>query len=232
MKIGIIGAMDVEVTYLKGKVEGAGTTHRANMEFVEGTLGGVPVVAVQSGIGKINAAACTQVLADLFGVTHIINTGVAGSLNNALDIEDILVSVDAVHHDVDATVFGYAPGEVPQLGTVTFKADPVLRAAAVEAVRAVAPEVSVLEGRVASGDRFVRDDADKRAIRETFHGDCCEMEGCAIAQTAWLNGIPFVIVRAISDKADGSDIMDYPTFEARAAQRCAHIVEYMVAHLG
>lgn len=232
MKIGIIGAMDVEVRYLKGETDVTRTEKRANMEFCEGTIGGVPVVVVQCGVGKVNAAACVQVLADVFGVTHVINTGVAGSLNNALNIGDVLVSVDAVHHDVDARVFGYAAGEVPGMGVKSFAADEGLRAAAVEAVRVAAPEVNVVEGRVASGDQFVSDPKVKARIKETFSADCCEMEGCSIAQTAWLNGIPFVIVRAISDKADGSDIMDYPTFEAQAAEHCARIVEHMVASLG
>lgn len=231
MKVGIIGAMQVEVDYLKGRLEDAAVSRHASRDFCEGTLDGVPVVVVQCGVGKINAAACAQVLADLFGVTHIINTGVAGSLNNSLNIGDVLVSVDAVHHDMDVTNLGYEPGEVPGLGTVAFAADPALRRAAVDAVHAVAPEIAVLEGRVASGDRFVREEADKRAIKERFGADCCEMEGCSIAQTAWLNGIPFVIVRAISDKADGSSQMDYPTFERQAAEHCAHIVEYLVAHL-
>lgn len=232
MKIGIIGAMQVEVDYLKGKLENAQVSTHAHREFCEGTLGGVPVVVVQCGVGKINAAVCAQVLADLYHVTHLINTGVAGSLNNALNIGDVLVSTDAVHHDMDVTNLGYAPGEVPGLGTVSFEADPALRKAAVEAVHEVAPEISVLEGRVASGDRFVREEEDKRSIKERFGADCCEMEGCSIAQTAWLNGIPFVIVRAISDKADGSSQMDYPTFEKQAAEHCAKIVEYLVAHLG
>lgn len=231
MKIGIIGAMDVEVAYLKGHLEDVQASRHAGRDFCEGTLDGVPVVVVQCGVGKVNAAVCAQVLVDLFDVTHIINTGVAGSLNNALDIGDVLVSVDAVHHDVDATNFGYELGEVPGLGVARFEADPALRKAAVEAVRAVAPEIAVMEGRVASGDRFVREDADKRAIKEHFDADCCEMEGCSIAQTAWLNGVPFVIVRAISDKADGSSEVEYPVFERQAAEHCAKIVEYLVAHL-
>lgn len=231
MRIGIIGAMQVEVDYLKGRLRDAQVSSHAGREFCEGTLGGVPVVIVQCGVGKVNAASCAQVLADLFDVTHIVNTGVAGSLNNALNIGDVLVSVDAVHHDVDATNFGYEPGEVPGIGTASFEADAALRQAAVEAVHAVAPEIAALEGRVASGDRFVREDVDKQAIKERFHADCCEMEGCSIAQTAWLNGIPFVIVRAISDKADGSSAVEYPVFERQAAEHCARIVEYLVTHL-
>lgn len=228
MRVGIIGAMDVEVEYLKSRLGDPRVSSRAGREFCEGILGHTAAVVCQCGVGKVNAATCAQVLCDAYSVSHIINTGVAGSLNDSLDVGDILVSVDAVHHDVDATNFGYAPGEVPQVGTTSFDADPMLRSVALKAVRAAAPEVSVIEGRVASGDRFVRDLSDKAQIRETFHADCCEMEGAAIAQAAWLNGVPFVVIRAISDKADGSSPVEYPVFEARAAQHCARIVERMV----
>ena len=233
MKVGIIGAMEVEVRHLIAELGATAgePVSTAGMEFFEGRLGGVDVVVVRSGVGKVDAAVCAEVLIGRFGVTHVINTGVAGSLNNGLDICDVLVSTDAVHHDVDATNFGYEPGEVPGLGRVAFPADPGLRRAAVEAVRAVAPEAGVLEGRVASGDQFVRADAVKARIRATFSADCCEMEGASIAQACWLNDVPFVIVRAISDKADGSDAMDYPAFERRAADLCARIVDHMVASL-
>lgn len=232
MKIGIIGAMEVEVDYLKAQMKDRVTTKIADMAFCEGHLGGVSVVVVRSGVGKVNAAACMQVLATRFGVDGVINTGVAGSLDGRLDVGDILVSTDAVYYDVDVTVFGYRLGEVPEMGIYNFRADERLRAAAVAAVAAAAPEVSCIEGRVASGDRFVRDSQTKASIRKTSGASCCEMEGCAIAQVAWLNHVPFVIVRAISDKADGSDIDDYPTFEKVAARHCAQIVEHMLATMG
>lgn len=231
MKIGIIGAMDVEVALLKEALSSSQVTTMAGMEFCEGEIRGVPVVVVRCGVGKVNAAACMQILAAVFHVDAVINTGVAGSLDNRLDIGDVLVSTDAVYYDVDATVFGYRLGEVPEMGIWNFEADARLRASAVAAVGVVAPEISCLEGRIASGDRFVRDDATKTQIQEACQASCCEMEGCAIAQVAWLNHVPFVIVRAISDKADGSDICDYPTFEAAAARHCARIVEQMVSTL-
>ncbi|MCH4038770.1 MAG: 5'-methylthioadenosine/adenosylhomocysteine nucleosidase [Eubacteriales bacterium] len=230
MKIGIIGAMSAEVAALKSKMKLAGTKRRAGMEFCEGTIGNTDVVIVQSGVGKVNAGCCVQILADLFDVTHIINTGVAGSLNNDINIGDIVVSTDALYHDVDATVFGYAKGEVPQLGTASFTADEMLRASAVRAIREADPDIQVFEGRVASGDQFICDRAVKNRIRDTFHADCCEMEGAAIAQASWINGIPFVIVRAISDKADESVTVSYDEFEGKAAEHCARLVEYMVRH--
>lgn len=231
MRIGIIGAMDVEVAALKETITDKKTSTRAGMEFCEGKLGNTDVVVVQSGIGKVNAGCCVQILADCYEVTHIINTGVAGSLNNDINIGDIVVSTDAMYHDVDATVFGYAKGEVPQMGTVTFPADPVLRAAAVTAVAEAAPEVKAFEGEVISGDQFISSHNKKLQLMRDFHGFCAEMEGAAIAQASYINKIPFVIIRAISDKADESVQESYDEFEGKAAVHCAHITEYMVSHL-
>lgn len=224
MKIGIIGAMELEVDTLKEKMEQKEIIKKANMEFHQGTLNGVPVVVVRSGVGKVNAAICTQILADEFQVTNIINTGVAGSLNADLDIGDILVSVDALHHDVDATVFGYQPGEVPQLGMREFVADERMADLAVESCRRVNPDINVRKGRVVSGDQFISSNEVKERLIEEFHGDCTEMEGASIAQAATLNNIPFVIIRAISDKADNSAQMDYPEFERAAAIHSANLV--------
>lgn len=231
MRLGIIGAMEVEVESIRKRLEGARRHEAARLELWEGTLEGCPVVVVRSGIAKVNAALCVQLLVDRFGVTRIVNTGVAGSLDPALDIGDLVVSRDCVHHDVDATIWGYAPGEVPQLGTVAFPADRELVALALRAAAEAAPEVRAVEGRVASGEAFVSSDAEKRRISETFGASCCEMEGAAIAQAAWVNQVPYVVVRAISDKADGSAKMLYPIFEAKAARHCAGVVSHMAALL-
>ena len=231
MKIGIIGAMVEEVSELKASLQDAKVTKIARMEFCEGSFGNTDVVVVQSGIGKVNAALCAQILINHFGVTHVMNTGVAGSLNAKIDIGDIVVSTDAMYHDVDATVFGYAKGEVPQVGTASFVADEMLRRAAVEAVKEAAPDIHVFEGRVVSGDQFISSREVKNHIRDTFQGDCTEMEGAAIAQVAYINEVPFVIIRAISDKADDSGQEAYDVFEKKAAMHCAHVVEYMISHL-
>ncbi|MDO4615088.1 MAG: 5'-methylthioadenosine/adenosylhomocysteine nucleosidase [Lachnospiraceae bacterium] len=231
MKIGIIGAMDVEVSLLKERMETKAVSSFAGREFCEGTIGQVPVVIVQSGVGKVNAAICTQLLIDQFAVTHILNTGVAGSLNNDINIGDIVISKEARHHDVDAQVFGYAPGEVPQLGIAAFPADESLRKKALEACRAAAPEIGVFEGTVLSGDQFISRREQKERIIEVFGGDCAEMEGAAIAQAAWINQVPFVIIRAISDKADESVQVSYEEFEGKAAVHCAKLVMSMLESL-
>ncbi len=230
-KIGIIGAMELEVAALKEQLICENRLTCAGMEFWEGKLNDVSVVIVQSGIGKVLAGICVQILADKFHVTHVINTGVAGSLNASLDIGDIVVSQDAVYHDFDVTKLGYAPGQVPGRDAVSFAADPSLISAAVESCRRVNPDIHCAVGRVASGDQFISDQKTKERIISMFDGFCAEMEGCAIAQAATANDIPFVIIRAISDKADGSAQMDYPTFERAAAHHSALLVADMVSKL-
>ena len=229
MKIGIIGAMEVEVEALKSEMNVKSVVTKASMEFCEGTIGNTEVVIVRSGVAKVNAGICVQILVDLFNVTHIINTGVAGSLDAKINIGDIVLSTDACYHDVDATVFGYKKGEVPQLGIHAFPADASLREAAKAAIKKAAPDLGVFEGRVCSGDQFVSSPDVKKAIIDEQGGMCTEMEGAAIAQACYLNKIPFVIIRAISDKADGSDIVDYPVFEEKAAHDCAALVKEMIS---
>ena len=186
---------------------------------------------MRCGVGKVNAALCVQVLADAFQITHIINTGVAGSLNAALDIGDILISTDALYHDVDVTIFGYQPGEVPQIGRREFIADERLVQLAKDICEKVNPDINTVTGRVVSGDQFISDNATKNRLIETYHGDCAEMEGASIAHGAYLNHIPFVIIRAISDKADNSSHMDYPVFEKAAADHSARLVDELVQHI-
>lgn len=224
-KIGIIGAMDVEVNTLKNDMNIETTCKKAGMEFCEGVLNGQKVVVVRSGIGKVNAAVCTQILVDVFGVDAVINTGIAGSLNAEINIGDIVISTDVLHHDVDAVNFGYPLGQIPQMDVFSFAADEKLAETAKEVCEKVNPEIKVFRGRVVSGDQFIADRAVKNRIEENFHGFCTEMEGAAIAQAAYLNEIPFVIIRAISDKADDSATMDYPAFEKKAVEHSVRLVK-------
>ena len=231
MKIGIIGATEVEVATLKSNMTVKNTVKKASMEFYEGTIGNTEVVVVRSGIGKVNAGICVQILIDLFNVTHVINTGIAGSLNADINIGDIVLSTDACYHDVDITVFGYKKGEIPQIGAAEFKADDELREKAKASIKKAAPDIGVFEGRVCSGDQFISSAEVKDAIIKEHGGLCTEMEGAAIAQASYLNNTPFLIIRAISDKADGGAEVDYPTFEAKAAKDCAAIVMEIIAEL-
>ena len=198
--LGIIGAMDEEVSKLKEKMTGVEIKKKASMDFYRGKLMGKDVVVVRSGIGKVNAGICTQILVDEFCVDGVINTGIAGSLNADIDIGDIVLATDTVQHDVDATGFGYELGVIPRMETSTFIADEKLRSLAKECCERVNPDIQVFCGRVVSGDQFVSDKTKKQYILKNFKGCCTEMEGAAIAQAAYLNNIPFLIIRAISDK--------------------------------
>ena len=229
-KLGIIGAMTVEVETLKAAMEHLSVTHKAGMELYDGVLEGLPTVVVQCGVGKVNAALCAQVLCDCFHVTHLVNTGIAGSLCAQLDIGDLVVSEDAMYHDFDVRHFGYALGEVPGMDVVAFPANRDMITYAVAAAEAVHPG-HVKTGRIASGDVFVADAELKARIIAGTKALCTEMEGAAIAQVAYRNELPFVILRAISDKADDSAEMDYPTFEAQAAHRCAQVTRSMAGML-
>lgn len=228
-KTGIIGAMEIEVDQLKKDMEISRTVKKAKMEFFEGTLKGKQVVVVRSGIGKVNAAVCTQILVDEFQVDTVINTGIAGSLNPDINIGDIVISRDVLHHDMDAVNFGYPLGQIPQMDVFSFEADQELADLAEQVCRKVNPEISVFRGRIVSGDQFVAEKSVKERLITNFGGYCTEMEGAAIAQTAYLNHIPFVILRAISDKADDSATMDYSVFEKQAAKHCVNLVEGLLA---
>ena len=220
--LGIIGAMQVEVDLLLKAMDRKYGKTIAGSVFYEGILEGLPVVVVQCGVGKVNAALCVQILCDCFAVTHVVNTGIAGSLCADLDIGDLVISQDAMYHDFDCVHFGYEMGRVPGMDVTAFPADAHLAQLACAAAEKVNPGHSKM-GRVASGDLFVAAKAAKEAIIEKTGALCTEMEGAAIAQAAHRNGVPFVILRAISDKADNSAQMDYPAFEQQAAHRCAAV---------
>ena len=230
IKLGIIGAMELEVETLLAQMENKSAEVVAGSTFYEGQLSGLDVVVVQCGIGKVNAALCVQILCTKFGITHAVNTGIAGSLCAELDIGDLVVSSDAMYHDFDCVHFGYPYGKVPGMDVVSFPADETMMKLAFDAANGIHPG-HVTVGRVASGDQFVAEQTLKNKIISNTQALCTEMEGAAIAQTAYRNGIPFVILRAISDKADNSAEMDYPTFEKQAAHRCAAVTVALAAAL-
>ena len=226
--IGIIGAMETEVAVLKADMKNVETRRKAGMEFSRGELYGCPAVVVKSGVGKVNAAVCAQILIDDFGADCLMNTGVAGSLKAEIDIGDLVISADALHHDMNAPIFGNVLGQVPFMEVVAFPADAELVRLAAEANARANPDVRTFTGRVVSGDQFISADADKKRLAETFGGLCAEMEGAAVAHTAWLNQVPFVIIRAISDKADHSASMEFAEFEQLAIRRLVRLIREML----
>ena len=231
MMIGIIGAMEEEVAILKKEMQVEETVEYASMQFCKGTLCGKDVVIVRSGIGKVNATVCTQVLVDKFGVGVLINTGVAGSLDASIDIGDMVISTDLVEHDMDTTVLGDPLGQIPRMDTFSFPADPVLVGKAIAANEEANPDIKTFTGRIVSGDQFVSSAEVKEKLVKHFGAKCTEMEGAAIAHAAYLNKVSCVIIRAISDKADNSASMDYPTFEKKAIERSVRLMRNLLPRI-
>lgn len=230
-RIGIIGAMPNEIAKLRKRLVDMKTEKRGAWHFYIGKLCGKEVVLVQSGLCKVNMAACTQAIIDYYEVDCLINSGIAGGVSPAVNIGDIVISRDCLQHDVDAVVFGYKPGQIPQMKTTTFKADETLVAAARAACKKVYPEVNMFSGRILTGDVFICERQKKDDLLDTFGGICTEMEGAAMGQVAHINKVPFVIVRTISDNADDSAGMVYEEFEVLAIERMVEITTELVAQL-
>ena len=200
MTIGLIGAMDIEIQTIKEDMNVISAKNIVGLDFYMGTLNGQSIVLVRSGWGKVNAAVCTQILIDMYAVDMIINIGVAGAIAPDLHIGDTVISDDLVQHDFDTTAVGDEISSVIGSKTCYFKADDQLIKLAFDAARSL--DLNVCMGRVASGDKFVSSPEEKERIWKIFKAKCCEMEGAAIAQTCFLNKIPFVVLRSISDNAD------------------------------
>lgn len=224
LRVGIIGAMDEEIDILKNTMTISEIKNLAGMSFYIGYLEEKSVILVRCGIGKVNAAICTQILINIFSVTHIINTGVAGAIYDDLDVGDIVISSDVIEHDFDATNFGYKPGEIPRLDNYKFKGDKKLIDLAFKASTHKNISNKTVIGRILSGDVFVANQEKKEFLWKVFKGYCAEMEGAAIGHTCYLNDIPFVIIRAMSDKADGSAHVNFNEFLHKAAKNSSNIV--------
>lgn len=229
--IGIIGAMDIEVTGLKNLMTDIKVKECATREFVKGKLHGKDAVIVKSGVGKVNSATCAQMLVDLYNVDFIINTGIAGALHKELRVGDIVISKDTLYHDLDATGFNYELSVIPGMATSLFKADKKLVLKAKKVCERVNTDIKTYVGRIVTGDQFINQDEKKKQLLDLFDGYCTEMEGCAIAHTAYLNDIPFIIIRAISDNADNSAGITYDEFEAKAAEHSINFVSEFIKEI-
>lgn len=233
-KIGIIGAMEIEIEHLRSLMgENITKTEAGSLFFMEGKIHGNDVVLVRSGIGKVNAALCAQRLILQFGCTNIINTGIAGAMAHGLGVMDFVVSSDCVYHDVDATGFGYKIGQIPQMSVYSFEADKKM----IEACKKAFSESEeskghkMIEGRIATGDQFISEKTVKSRIAENVNPACVEMEGTAIAHACYLNKVPFVILRCMSDMADDLSSNGYEFNEKIAAELSAKICENVVKML-
>ncbi len=226
--IGIIGAMEEEVLALKQKMNIQEVRSIASLDFVIGFLNEKKIVVVRAGIGKVNAAVCTQILIDVFCVDTIINIGVAGAIQPQLEIADIVISKDAIEHDFDARNFGYEVGQIPRMENSIFALDPHLIKLAYDAGNVLDSKVNIYVERIVSGDQFVASESKKEYLRDKFGAYCTEMEGAAIAHVCELNQVPCVIIRAISDKADSSADVNFNEFVKVAASNSSKMIENML----
>ena len=218
---GIIGAMDVEVESIASEMQNVGHKVVSGIPFSTGTLSGKPVVLARCGIGKVNAAVCTQIMLSTFGAGEIINTGVAGAVAKGIKQNDIVIAEKFVQHDVDTSPIGDPVGFVSTVNKIYFETDKGITS---RLKAAIGNKARTHLGTVATGDQFIADKKTGRKIHEQFNASACDMEGGAIAQVCALAGVPFGAVRCISDSADEKAHMDYPEFAAKAAATCASMV--------
>lgn len=228
--IGILCALDQEIERLLKEIERPVHRQLCGYDYVEGALRGVNVVLCKCGVGKVNAAVCAQTMILTWPVRLVINSGVAGALREPLEIGDICVASDLVQHDVDTTAVGDPVGFVSTVNQTYFRCaewavDGLLRAAgSIEGVR-------VLSARIASGDQFIHDQAQKDRIVRLFDASACEMEGGAIAQVCFINGVDCAVIRAISDSSSGKHEMEYREFMPMAAATSAKVVMNFLENL-
>ena len=229
-KMGLIGAMKEEVLLIHKHMQTLNETTIAGILFVEGLLCGQPIVVCKSGVGKVNAALCTQILIDRFDIDAIVFTGVAGALDPRLEIGDLVISSECMQHDVDVTALGFPKGILPYQEKSIYKADSYLFELAHE-VSNVLFSGHTWQGRILSGDQFIASRAKVTELHLDMLGICTEMEGAAVAQVCEMNRIPFVIVRSMSDKADGSAHLNFAEFTIQASENSFKIIEAILKKL-
>ncbi|MCR8641837.1 5'-methylthioadenosine/adenosylhomocysteine nucleosidase [Paenibacillus sp. N1-5-1-14] len=229
-QIALIGAMNEEIELLLQAMDNVTQTKRAGIVFHTGIFHGKNVVVCRTGVGKVNAAVCTQILIDTFEVKSIIFTGVAGALDPELNIGDIVVSKECMQHDMDVTPLGFARGIIPYEEISIFQADPQLVELALASSSRLFPGRSK-HGRVLSGDQFVASREVVSQLHTELEGTCTEMEGASVAQVCSMNEIPFVIIRSMSDKADGSAHVNFGEFTVQASRNSFRMIEDIVKHL-
>jgi adenosylhomocysteine nucleosidase len=231
LKIAVIGAMEEEIKLMREHLHIADEREIAKITFYEGSFEGSNVILCKCGVGKVNAAITTQILIDHYSVDAIIFTGVAGALAPELNIGDIVISTSAMYHDIDASALGFAKGTIPMFDHPSdFQADNTLVSIAEKAAGEL-EHISVSKGRILSGDQFIADAELVKQFESQFGGKCIEMEGAAIAHTAYLNDIPFVIIRSISDKANGEANVNFIEFTKMASEHSSFIVQSMLKKL-
>ncbi len=230
--LGIICAMAIEVEGILGLMENKKETKKAGATFTKGTIFGKDVVVTECGIGKVNAAATTQVMIDLFSPTALINSGVGGALSEVLKVGDVVIGEDAIQHDYDTTAFGDPMGLIcfSSEQRVDIPADKKLCEKLLVACESLA-DTTVLKGRIATGDKFISDTTTRLKIGKEFNALACEMEGCAVGQVCYRNSVPFAILRCISDDSTNSTSMDYETFKGIAAAKTTAVLSEFIKEM-
>ncbi|GAE34170.1 5'-methylthioadenosine/adenosylhomocysteine nucleosidase [Halalkalibacter akibai] len=219
MKIGIIGAMNEEIERMKAEMKVSETHVYASVTFYEGTLKEKKIILCRCGVGKVNAALTTQILIDKFEISHLLFTGVAGAIDESLNVGDLVISTSAIQHDIDVTALGFKKGQIPYFeDSSDFEADSTLVKMAVAAAEE-STERHIVQGRVVSGDQFIASAEIVQTLRSEFDAVCVEMEGAAVAQVAKMNQVPFVIIRSMSDKANGEASMNFAEFTQLASEQ-------------
>lgn len=230
MIIGIIGAMDEELEIILSELKVHKTRLKANMKFNSGRLYDKDIIVVRSGIGKVNAAICTQILIDDFKVDIIINVGIAGGVADDIYPGDIVIADNLVQHDVNAVAFGYEIGQIPRVDTYDFKCDKKLIEKVKDACSKMENKNSFV-GRIVTGDEFVSSAEKVKYLYKEFNALACEMEGGSIAQVAYLNNVPFVIIRSISDNANNGASIEYEKFAPIAIKNSTEILKSVIKNL-
>ncbi|MBQ9113167.1 MAG: 5'-methylthioadenosine/adenosylhomocysteine nucleosidase [Clostridia bacterium] len=229
MRIGIIGAMSVEVEALRDKLENMETVTVSGMDFYSGSLCGKSVVVARCGIGKVFAAMCAQTMILRFGITHLINTGVGGTLCDRLDILDVAIADGVVQHDMDTSPLGDPVGLISGINKVVLPTSSALADMALDAARSMGKNCA--KGIIASGDQFISSEARKRFIVDNFGAICCEMEGAAIGHVCYVNSVECLIVRSVSDSASGEAKMEYPEMVKHAAAQSQQLIELILERM-
>lgn len=221
--IAVISALQEEIDGLKQRLLDRTTHTIAGIDVYRGFLEGRPVTAAVCGVGKVNAALCTQLLIDHYAPAAVINPGVAGGIDPRVEIGDMVVSSAACYHDFDTTALGNPPGVIYGMQTSCFPAERSLQLLAGWHARNAVGAARTHVGLVVSGDQFVADTTQRQRIWETFGASCTEMEGAAVAHVCWRNNTPFVIIRAVSDRADSSATESFDDFLTRAMPSLDHV---------
>ncbi len=224
--VAVIGALQPEVDGLIAEMSEYTCERVSGIDFYVGRLYGRKVALCKSGMGKVFAALAAEIMMIKYTPDILVNTGTGGALAPDLKTGDIIVARDLCQHDVDTTPLGNPLGMIPELGKVYFEADKKATKVLLSAAKTLG--LTAREGRVASGDYFVHDEADKARIVKDFNADICEMEGGAVAQVAAANGIPFAIIRAAANSADGNSDMDFAEFMPMAAENSLNIVKSII----